>query len=81
MISIILYVGFFIKVIPARIKRLDTVPIRPNPTESRPKLSPEFFFRRLLGVCPEFARADLEKTQSKRRVDIKLIQSVNPDEE
>lgn len=33
------------------IKRLDTVPIRPNPTES------------------------------KRRVDIKLIQSVNPDEE
>lgn len=44
MISIILFVGFFIKVIPARIKRLDTVPIRPNPTESRPKLNPEFFF-------------------------------------
>lgn len=63
------------------IKHLDTVPIRPNPTESRPKLNPEFSFRGLPGVCPEFARADLDKTQSKHRVDIKLIQSVNPDEE
>lgn len=70
------------KVIPAMIKRLDTVPIRPNPTESRPKLNPEFFFGDCLEFAlNEFAREDLEKTQSKRRVDIKLIQSVNPDEE
>lgn len=39
-----LFVGFFMKVTPAMIKRLDTVPIRPNPTESRPKLNPEFLF-------------------------------------
>lgn len=38
------------KVTPAMIKRLDTVPIRPNPTESRPKLNPFFF-----GDCLEFS--------------------------